>query len=69
MGMSRASDASEGKCNGFVSSPVMLRGTSGQIFKHLTAMDSLLALVQMVLVTMFYLHDIIAFSPLATTMY
>ena len=42
MGMSRASDASEGKCARSVSSLVICRGTSVQIFKHLTAVDSML---------------------------
>ena len=40
--MIRASDASEGKCVMYVSSPGRCRGTSGQIFKCSTAMDSLL---------------------------
>ena len=41
MDVIRASDVSEGKCAGSVSSPVRCRGTSGQIFKWLTAVDSL----------------------------
>ena len=40
--MIRAGDASEGKYTMSVSSPGRCIGTSGQIFKHLTAMDSLL---------------------------
>ena len=43
MDMSRAGDASERKCTGTVSSPVICRGMFGQIFKLLTAADSLLA--------------------------
>ena len=42
MGVSRASDASEGKCTGSVSPYGDLQKTSGQIFKLFTVTDSLL---------------------------
>ena len=67
--MSRASDASEGKHVVSVSSMVICRTISGQILNSLTATYSGLSLVQMVLVTTFYLLIIITFSPLAATMH
>ena len=42
---------------------------SDLVHPHLKYIGTFLSLVQMVLVTTFYLQSIIAFSPLAATMY